>query len=248
MTRKLDEERIYRVVTRFFSYVVFSHVWQGNELSFQDVNSVELVWNLPNMASSEKLWNFCKEAQRLGYKWAWSDTCCIDKTTSSILNQSLTSMYKWYTDSAATLVFLAGVAHPSKPRDITRSLWMTRAWTLQELLAPKVIFFYDSTWQPYLGNTGTNHKKCPQIMQGLADAIKIPHGTIVTFSPGMLGVREKLRLASTRNATVEEDVAYSLIGIFESDIRPYYGEGANALGHLLEEIVTRFGEVTVLAW
>ncbi|KIK11437.1 hypothetical protein PISMIDRAFT_690350 [Pisolithus microcarpus 441] len=248
MTRKVDEERIHRVVTRFFSYVMFSHMWQGNEPSFQDVNSVESVWNLPNTSSSEKLWNFCKEARRLGYKWAWSDTCCIDKTTSSILNQSLTSMYKWYTDSAVTLVFLAGVAHPSKPKDITGSRWMTRAWTLQELLAPKVIFFYDSTWKPYLGNTGTNHKECPQIMQELADVIKIPRGTIVTFSPGILGVREKLRLASTRNATVEEDVAYSLIGIFESDIRPYYGEGANALGHLLEETVTRFGEVTVLAW
>ncbi|KAF8557543.1 hypothetical protein OG21DRAFT_1482210, partial [Imleria badia] len=44
------------------------------------------------------------------------------------------------------------------------------------------------------------------------------------------------------------DVAYSLIGIFKSDIRPHYGEGDAALGHLLEEIVARSGEVTVLAW
>ncbi|KIK18430.1 hypothetical protein PISMIDRAFT_684192 [Pisolithus microcarpus 441] len=157
-------------------------------------------------------------------------------------------MYKWYADSAATLVFLAGVLHPSQPDDLTHSRWMTRAWTLQELLAPEVILFYDSEWKPYLGNTGTNHKKSPEIMQELADAIKIPCGNIVTFSPRGLGVREKLRLASTRNATVEEDVAYSLIGIFESDIRPHYGERANALGHLLEEIVTRSGEDTVLAW
>ncbi|KIK17929.1 hypothetical protein PISMIDRAFT_684728 [Pisolithus microcarpus 441] len=85
-------------------------------------------------------------------------------------------------------------------------------------------------------------------MQELADAIEIPYGTITTFSPNDLAIREKLRLASTRNATVEEDVAYSLIGVFQSDIRPHYGEGTDALGHLLEEIVTRFGEVTVLAW
>lgn len=50
----------------------------------------------------------------------------IDKATSSILSQSLTSMYKWYADSTVTLVFLAGVAHPSKLGDLTRSLWMTR--------------------------------------------------------------------------------------------------------------------------
>ncbi|KIO04803.1 hypothetical protein M404DRAFT_540725 [Pisolithus tinctorius Marx 270] len=248
MTKKVDKTLIRPVVERFFGYAMFSHAWQGNEPSFQDVNLVRSVWDLPDTPLNNKLRAFCQETRRLGYNWAWSDTCCIDKSTSSVLNQSLTSMYKWYANSAATLVFLAGVTHPSKPGDLARSLWMTRAWTLQELLSPEVIFFYDSEWKPYIGNTGVNHKKSPEIMQELADAIKISPGTIVTFSPDDLGVREKLRLASTRNAKFDEDVAYSLIGIFKSDIRPHYGEGTDALGHLLEEIVTRTGEVTVLAW
>jgi hypothetical protein len=85
-------------------------------------------------------------------------------------------------------------------------------------------------------------------MQELAAAIGVARETIIAFNPDDLGVREKLRLASTRNATVEEDVAYSLIGIFKSDIMPRYGEGDAALGHLLEEIVARSGEVTVLDW
>ncbi|KIN97475.1 hypothetical protein M404DRAFT_891854 [Pisolithus tinctorius Marx 270] len=248
MTTEIDKERILRVASGFFGYVMFSHVWQGNEPSFQDFNVVKSVWNLPDTPLNAKLRNFCEEVRRLGHNWAWSDTCCIDKSTSSILVQSLTSMYKWYADSAATLVFLADVPHSSKPGDLTGSLWMTRAWTLQELLSPKVIFFYDSEWKPYLGDIVPNHKESPRIMQELADAIKIPNGTIVTFSPDDLGVREKLRLASTRNVTVEEDVAYSLIGIFKSDIHPRYGERADALGHLLEEIVARTGEVSVLAW
>ncbi|KAI6040395.1 hypothetical protein EDC04DRAFT_2996564 [Pisolithus marmoratus] len=159
MTSQLDNERILRVVGRFYAYTTFSHAWQGNEPLFQDVNAAQSVWNLPDTPLNEKLRNFCKKTRRLGYNWAWSDTCCIDKTASSILNQSLTSMYKWYADSAVTLVFLSGVAHPSEPGDLTRSLWMTRAWTLQELLAPKAIIFYDSTWEPYLGDTGTNHKE-----------------------------------------------------------------------------------------
>ncbi|KAI5984707.1 hypothetical protein EDC04DRAFT_3149942 [Pisolithus marmoratus] len=246
MTKELDVERIRREVAFFFRYVMLSHVWQGKEPLFQDV---ECVWDLPDTASNKKLRDFCKETRRLGYNWAWSDTCCIDQNTSTILNQSLTSMYKWYADSAATLVFLTGVAHPSKPGDLTRSVWMTRGWTLQELLAPKVILFYDSEWKPYLGDPGPNHKQSQGIMQELAAAIEISLGTIVKFSPDNLGVRAKLRLASTRKVTREEDVAYSLIGIFKSDIRPHYGEGADdALGHLLEEIVARSGEDTVLAW
>ncbi|KIO06447.1 hypothetical protein M404DRAFT_482981 [Pisolithus tinctorius Marx 270] len=248
MTKEVDNERILRVVARFFGYTMFSHTWQGKEPSFQDVNTVKSVWKLPGTPLNEKLRNFCKETRRLGHNWAWSDTCCIDKSMNSVLDQSLKSMYKWYGNSAATLVFLANVAHPSKLGDLRCSLWMTRAWTLQELLSPRVIFFYDSEWRPYLGDTGANHKESPEIMQELVDAIKIPRETIVTFSPDNLAVREKLRLASTRIATVEEDVAYSLIGIFKSDIVPHYGEGTDAVGRLLEEIVARTGEVAVLAW
>ena len=85
-------------------------------------------------------------------------------------------------------------------------------------------------------------------MWELAVKIQVASKIITAFHPDDLSVREKLRLASTRNATVEEDVAYSLIGIFRSDIRPHYGEGDTALGHLLEETVARSGEVTVIAW
>ncbi|KIO03166.1 hypothetical protein M404DRAFT_27440, partial [Pisolithus tinctorius Marx 270] len=210
--KEVDEEWIQRVVAGFFGYVMFSHTWQGSEPTFQDVKQIESksVWGLPDTLLNKKLHNFCKATRKLGYNWARSDTCCIDKSTSSILNQSLTSMYKWYANSAATLVFLAGVAHPSKPGDLSRSLWMTRAWTLQELLSPTIIFFYDAEWKLYLGDTSANHKES-EIMQELADAINIPPGTIAAFSPDDLGVREKLRLASTRNATIDEDAAYSLI-------------------------------------
>ena len=125
---------------------------------------------------------------------------------------------------------------------------MTRAWTAQELLAPKVIQFYDHDWKSYLGDTYSNHKESAEIMQELADAIGISRKTVTTFHPDDLSTREKLQLASTWRATLEEDIAYSLIGVFKSDIRPHYGEGYAALGHLLEEIVSRSGEVTVLDW
>ncbi|KAI6004542.1 hypothetical protein F5J12DRAFT_913668 [Pisolithus orientalis] len=226
MTKNVDKTLIRPVVERFFGYVMFSHAWQGTEPSFQDVKLVKSVWNLPDTPLNNKLRNFCQETRRLGYRWAWSDTCCIDKLNSSILNESLTSMYRWYANSAATLVFLAGIAHPSKPGNLTCSKWMTRAWTLQELLSPNVICFYDSEWKPYLGDIGMNHKQSP---------------TILGFAKNFVSLLHAMRLK-------EEDIAYSLIGIFKSDIRPHYGEQSDALGHLLEEIVARTGEGTVLAW
>ena len=257
MTEELDNERILREVEEYFRYVTFSHVWQGKEPSFQDVNAANSVWELDSSPLNEKLRKFCEAVRTEGYRWAWSDTCCIDKTISTVLNQSLKMMYKWYEASAATFVLLADVESSSAvtdedftsaPCNLTDSRWMTRAWTAQELLAAKAIRFYDRNWKPYRRDTRSNHKESPEIMQELADAIGVPRQTIIAFHPDDLTVREKLRLASTRSATVEEDVAYSLIGIFKSDIKPYYGEGDAALGQLLEEIVARSGEVTVLSW
>ena len=249
MTLQLDDECIRGVVEGYFQYVTFSHVWQGEEPSFQDVNLAGSIWDLDeSFPLNQKLRKFCEVVRSDGHRWAWSDTCCIDKTISTVLNQSLKMMYKWYETSAATFVFLVDVTSMSVLRALLKSVWMTRAWTSQELLAPKVIRFYTRDWKPYLGDIRSNHKESPEIMKELADAIGIPQETIIAFNPDHLRVREKLRLASTRNATVEEDIAYSLIGIFKSDIRPEYGEGYAALGHLLEEIVARSGEVTVLDW
>ena len=248
MSEQLDEERIRRVVQEYFQYVTLSHVWGRKEALFQDVNLAGSVWQLGPSSGNEKLQKFCEVVRDDGYRWAWCDASCIDKTISTVLNQSLKMMYKWYEASTATLVHLWDVASPSALGDLTESAWMTRAWTGQELLAPHVIRLYTRDWKPYLGDTRSNHKDSLEIMQELANAIKVSRETIVSFNPDDLSVREKLRLASTRNATVEEDVAYSLIGIFKSDIRPDYGEGYAALGHLLEEIVARSGEVTVLDW
>ena len=248
-TEMLDNTRIQRVVEEYFQYVMFSHVWAGEEPSFQDVNSDTSVWNLPSSPQNDKLKNFCWMVHKDGHRWAWSDTCCIDKRSSQVLSQSITMMYKWYEASVATFVHLADVDSSSTLGGLTNSVWMRRAWTAQELLAPKMIRFYDHDWKPYLGDTLYNHKESPEIVQELAGAIRVARGTIMSFNPDDLTVREKLRLASTRNATMEEDMSYAFIGIFKSDIKPHYGEGsANALGHLLVEIVNCLADVTVLAW
>lgn len=249
VTRMSDHEQIVQAVARYFGYVMLSHTWEGEEPSYQDVNSVGSVWDLDASGCplKTKLRRFCEEVHRLGYFWAWSDICCIDKTGSELtINQSLTLMYHWYENSVVTLVFLAGAGVGMGV--LIHSRWITRSWTLQELLAPRVIRFYDCNWKSCLEDTRANHKGPGAIMEELSILMGISPGTIIAFHPDHLTVREKLRLASTRNAREEEDEAYSLIGIFQSDIRPRYGERKAALGNLLQEIVARSGDVTVLAW
>ncbi|KAG2097550.1 uncharacterized protein F5147DRAFT_839785 [Suillus discolor] len=65
----------------------------------------------------------------------------------------------------------------------------------------------------------------------------------------MSGAREKLQRASKRVTTVQEDVAYSLFGIFGITLPIIYGERKQStLGWLLQEIVARSGDITVLDW
>ena len=229
---------------------MFSHKWDETckEPSFQDILSKSVYNDLDQSHTSHKLRKLCQTVRETGHRWAWSDTCCINRTDSSVLNKAIVSMYRWYKESALTLALLESIVPPSKLGDIRDSIWMTRAWTLQELLAPRAIRFYDSEWKPYLNDPHHNHRDSPIINAELASAVSVASKTLTAFDPGDLGVRDKLRLASTRAAKEEEDIAYSLFGIFASDLQPNYGEGKDALGRLLEEIVHRSGDVTVLAW
>ncbi|KAG2750667.1 hypothetical protein P692DRAFT_201903342 [Suillus brevipes Sb2] len=69
------------------------------------------------------------------------------------------------------------------------------------------------------------------------------------FRPSMHGAREKLHWASTRVTTRQEDIAYSLFGIFGVRLPVDYGKKQDkALGRLLQEIVARSGDITGLDW
>ncbi|KAK0618971.1 hypothetical protein B0T14DRAFT_518333 [Immersiella caudata] len=52
-------------------------------------------------------------------------------------------MFNWYRKAAVCYAFLSDAA------DLTQfpaSLWFTRGWTLQELIAPREVVFYNSSW------------------------------------------------------------------------------------------------------
>ncbi|KAG2749037.1 hypothetical protein P692DRAFT_201656133, partial [Suillus brevipes Sb2] len=196
-----------------------------------------------------KLRSFCKTARGAGYNWAWSDTCCIDKHINVELQESVNSMFIWYHHSALTIVYLSDVPPSSKSGALTKSAWNTRGWTVQEFIAPKVILFYQSNWTLYLDDRTSNHKDSVAIMQELKDATGIDRSAVVAFRPGMDGAREKLHWASTRVTTRQEDIAYSLFGIFDVRLSVDYGEKQDkALGRLLQEIVARSGDITGLDW
>lgn len=252
---QLDHETIKQTVTEYFRYTILSHTWEEREPLFHNVLPVS-VYDLPTSPTNTKLQQFCLTSRDAGFHWSWSDTCCVDKTDGPVLQESLTSMYQWYHESSLTLVHLKGVPSLEAESDLdafldalVHCIWNTRAWTLQEYFASTVIRFYTEDWKPYLRDVDvSNDKLHPAVMRQMALATGVETQVLSSLHPGPDNVREKLRLASNRVATRQEDTAYSLFGILGVSIPAIYGEGHKALGRLLEAVLYRSGDATILAW
>jgi hypothetical protein len=249
MTTHIDDAHIQREVAEYYRYVTFSHKWEENEPLFEDVIHI-VVYDLEESPTHDKLQMFCKIARDAGFHWAWSDTCCINKSEDYVLQEALIAMFRWYEGSALTIVFLRGVRSPSQHGDLMRSIWNTRAWTLQEYHASKVVRFYTEDWTPYMNLDIPNHKDCPEVILEMEEATNanVSARALKALRPGLEGIREKLCLASRRETTLVEDAAYSLLGIFSVPLPIVYGEGNQALGRLLARLLTCSGDTSILAW
>ena len=243
MTTHIDRAQIKQDVAEYYRYGMFSHKWEASEPLFKEVVD-KVVYELDDSLTHHKLKTFCKIIRNDGLNWAWSDTCCINQEDPTVLQEALISMFKWYEGSALTVVYLRDVPL----RRLVDSIWNQRAWTLQEYHASKVVRFYNRDWSLYKNINVPNHKDSPEILAEMEEATGISSSALVALRPGLQDIRKKLRLASTRQSTRVEDAAYSLFGIFSVSLSAVYGEGNEALGRLLAQLLMSSGDTSVLAW
>lgn len=230
VTDDLDEEDIP-------PYDILSHTWGSKE---EEVTYTDFVdGNAKGKSGYEKL-VFCgRQARRNGRMHFWVDTCCIDKTNQVELNTAITSMFDWYARANKCYVYLSDVLDgPSGMSDtdnvswraqFRRCRWLTRGWTLQELLAPKVVEFYDRAGF-LLGDKMT-------LERHLSEITGIPAAALRGRPLPSFSVEERLSWQRSRQTKKPEDAAYSLSGICGVSIIPVYGEGKDrAMGRLRKEI------------
>ncbi|KAH7883252.1 heterokaryon incompatibility protein-domain-containing protein [Phlebopus sp. FC_14] len=224
-------------------YVVFSHRWHADgEPTFQDISSGKQ----RKIVGFDKLKRYCQKAKALGYRLIWSDTCCIDKTNSAELCEAVQAMYKWYANAYLCIVHLAD---STKSSDFGREEWFTRGWTLQELLAPKRVKFYNKDW--YSFTSVANDKEDAAILSALYHTTGIPEAAIIADNSNGIrsqSVWEIMSWASKRKTTRIEDIAYSLIGLFGVHLTIAYGEGETAFSRLVEAIMHRKARWDIFAW
>ena len=225
-------------------YAILSHTWgsDSEEVSYRDV----LDGRLDTAASRPpKIAGCCKTAKENGYQYVWIDTCCINKSSSTELHEAITSMFKWYRDAAICYAYLSDVI-PEDGSDDFRShfrsaRWFQRGWTLQELLAPLRLRFYNAGWE-FVGTKGD-----------LCDLVEEITGIPTEYLLGITelhhaSVAQRMSWAANRTTKREEDMGYCLLGIFGVFIPMMYGEGSNAFRRLQEEIAKKIPDDSLLAW
>ena len=76
-------------------YAILSHTWEEQEVTYALIGTDEA----KGMKGYSKIERTCRQAKANGLKYAWVDTCCINKDSSAELTEAINSMYQWYTKS-----------------------------------------------------------------------------------------------------------------------------------------------------
>lgn len=223
-------------------YAILSHTWlqDHEEVTFAHLQS-EARNDWIRLPGAQKIEWTCWQAIQDGYSWAWVDTCCIDKTNNAELSEAINSMFRWYKSSGTCYVYLLDVDITEDNHDILTSRWWSRAWTLQELVAPTDVRFYDTRWRP-MGSKADH-------AQNIANTKKIDEKTL--HDPDSIffrSVARRMSWAAHREATRDEDLAYSLLGIFNINMTMQYGEGEKAFLRLQKEITQTTNDMSIFAW
>ncbi|KAI5981745.1 heterokaryon incompatibility protein-domain-containing protein, partial [Pisolithus albus] len=223
-------------------YAILSHRWWEVEVAEED--------EVRQRAGYQKIIKSCEQAKKDGYEWLWVDTCCIDKRSSAELSEAINSMYRWYQNARVCYAYLNDVCESTCPteRDVNEFAesngwpeWFVRGWTLQELIAPQEVQFFNKDW------VHIDSKR--HLASTLEDITGIPCEVLTGGLAGKrLSVAQIMSWAAERKTTRVEDRAYSLMGLFGVNMPMLYGEGKKAFRRLQLEIIREYCDQSIFAW
>lgn len=230
---------VYRVDEQIPPYAILSHTWgsEEDEVTFQDL----LNGTYTKRKGHRKLQFCARQAAEDGLDFFWIDTCCIDKSSSAELQEAIGCMFRWYRDSAKCYVYLEDVSNDSfeywddREHDYSlqfqESRWFTRGWTLQELLAPKDVKFYTKQGDLIGRKSG--------MVDWIAEITGIPRDALQVTPLSHFNIDQRMKWSEGRKTTRQEDLAYSLLGIFDIQMTLYYGEGRERAFERLERKIRK---------
>ena len=126
-------------------------------------------------------------------------------------------------------------------RQISSQPLVHGGWTLQGLLAPGEIIFFDKDWN----RLGTLNF----LMENVIEATGIEGMVLRKSSLRRPSIATRMSWALKRLTSREEDMAYCLLGLFDVSMPLLYGEGGvGAFLRLQKEIANQTTDETLFAW
>lgn len=243
--------------TKIPPYAILSHTWGNSEVTFAELTNASIPSFHPQSHGYRKIDKACQQALQDHLAYVWVDTCCIDKSSSAELSEAINSMFKWYANAEVCYAYLDDVDATLQarynsesgryfeewnitPEELARARWFTRGWTLQEVLAPMHVVFFARGWK-YIGTKES-------LREPLAEITKIDITALDGVSLESFSVATKMSWAARRVTTRLEDIAYSLMGLFDVNMPLLYGEGEKAFIRLQEEILKDSHDQSLFAW
>ncbi|KAK5704365.1 hypothetical protein LTR97_003383 [Elasticomyces elasticus] len=251
-------------------YAILSHRWGDDEVDFKafqdldrasNIRRFDKIQGLCEQAKRDRINYVCLPylciPERLAGLIAFRvDTACIDKSSSWEYDEAINSIYRWYAEAKICYVYLFDVPEncatlqdpklqPSQPRldwsSFESSVWFQRVWTLQELIAPEDVCFFNHDWR-FIGALASMIERVSRITN-------IPTRVLDhSQRPCDFSIAQKLSWAAMRTTTFPEDEAYALFGILEVNMPPVRNEGQGAFLRLQEYIIERSMDQTIFAW
>jgi hypothetical protein len=216
------------------AYGILSHTWgaDSDEVTYDDLRSSSDIHK--QKPGYDKI-RFCAErADEDGLRYFWIDSCSINKANFTELSEAINSMFKYYRQATRCYVYLSDVPDPKDPTSTTesafpRSRWFKRGWTLQELLAPSSVQFFSRTGELL----GSKESRAQQVYQITGIDVKALKGHPLS----QFSVDKRISWTAGRETKIEEDAAYSMLGIFDVHMALIYGEGRQkALNRLQRKV------------
>lgn len=244
-------------------YAILSHTWHednNQEVSYQDVL---------DGSGTEKIGyakiRFCAERAALyGPRFFWTDTCCIDKSNTRELEDSINSMFQWYKNAATCYVYLTDVSMGD--HEALGIRWRGYAWGGSNAI--RYTYggsdaeghawekeFERSRWftrgwtlqellapssVEFYSREGIYIGTKPSLEHIISKVTSIPYDALRGCELSRFTVDERLAWACARTTRIEEDEVYSLLGLFGIEMPLKYGEGRDGALERLRRTINGF--------
>jgi tetratricopeptide (TPR) repeat protein len=213
-------------------YAILSHRWGDAEILLEDIGS----GTYKEKEDGYRKLQFCAEqAAQDKLQYFWIDTCCIDRWNLHERSRAINSMFLWYKNATRCYVFLSDVSVPTATETLQRSswetsfrasVWFTRGWTLQELIAPVSVEFFSCE-----GRQIGNKMSLDQLVHEITS---IPLAALRNDPLDQFTTSERARWSKDRETTEDEDIVYCLLGVLDVSMPTSYGEGRESASRRLQ--------------